>query len=431
MSFKTEIEAIVGDIDSPDYTAEAGIYLVDGVKYITKYVMKDPHMAERLTSSSTLNNSTPTLAMNPVLQLHSVVRNDGTRNRKAMEIEVDDVADYTDANSIYYTSKLDPKWYISNDTLHVIPTPTASETATVRKISPDSSVAVTDSSVTNFPEELERGIVLYASKELLRKFINSKNATLVGLTLANASPPDAISLSTVAYVDAAAGDVNATAVGAVTVASINDANVATNVPSYSKPATTADYAAGSTGVDDWITDEDPEMAQVALEKQSQLLQNYQLDIQNELNEFNKDNVRYEAEVQEELTKHNTALQKALTQAQIDAADAQQESQQATQVSLANKAKDLQISLEARAKDMESLMANNTAKVQDYMARVESYGLQVNEDVQRYQAEVSEVSTDYQWYAQQYQIVQQDLVEFVSYYIMMPKMGEQDETSTDA
>ena len=28
MSFKTEIEAIVGDIDSPDYTAQATLYLV-------------------------------------------------------------------------------------------------------------------------------------------------------------------------------------------------------------------------------------------------------------------------------------------------------------------------------------------------------------------------------------------------------------------
>ena len=39
MSFKAEIEAIVGDIDSPDYTAEAVLYLKEGVKYVTKYAM--------------------------------------------------------------------------------------------------------------------------------------------------------------------------------------------------------------------------------------------------------------------------------------------------------------------------------------------------------------------------------------------------------
>jgi hypothetical protein len=554
MSFKTEIEAIVGDIDSPDYTAQAAIYLVDGVKYITKYVMKDPDMAERLTSSSTLNNSTPTLAMNSVLHIHSVVRGDGTRNRKAIEIESDDADDYTDVNSIYYTSKFDPKYYVENDVLKVIPTPTSSQTALVKKIAPDSSVAVTDSSVTNFPEELERGIVLYASKELLRKFLSSKNASLpadmsipstpssasvstvtvgslgsppaysktalqltaapnIGALTIQASVPSVISLGTVVYVDPSAGDATATSVADVTIGSVTDANVTTNIPTYSKPTTTADYAAGSTGVDDWITDEDPEMAQVALEKQSQLLQNYQLDIQNELNEFQKENVRYEAEIQEELAKHNTALQRAISLAQIQAADAQQTAQQATQVDLANKQKDLQLSLENKAKDMDAIMANNQSLVSDYSARVQSYQAQVTDEVQQYQAnlekelslfntkrntelqkhnndiqdelnefqkelsiyqadlqqkieqagissqkeameiqnyqmevesygqqvakevqnfnsKLTKLTTDYNWYVMQYQMVQQDLVEFLTYYITAPRMEEIDETSTD-
>ena len=51
MSFKTEIEAIVGDIDSPDYTAEAVLYLKEGVKFITKYVMANPLFVDRLTST--------------------------------------------------------------------------------------------------------------------------------------------------------------------------------------------------------------------------------------------------------------------------------------------------------------------------------------------------------------------------------------------
>ena len=41
MSLKTEIEAIVGDIDSPDYTAQAVLYLTEGVKFITKYIMNN------------------------------------------------------------------------------------------------------------------------------------------------------------------------------------------------------------------------------------------------------------------------------------------------------------------------------------------------------------------------------------------------------
>ena len=60
MSFKTEIEAIVGDIDSPDYTSEATLYLVEGVKFITKSLMIISDIANRMTSSTTLNNSRTT-----------------------------------------------------------------------------------------------------------------------------------------------------------------------------------------------------------------------------------------------------------------------------------------------------------------------------------------------------------------------------------
>ena len=425
MSFKTEIEAIVGDIDSPDYTAEAVLYLKEGVKFITKYVMANPLFVDRLTSTSTLNGSGATLTLTEILSVVSVTRTDGTVIRNCIRVHPTKVGLYGDANSIYYTSKLDPKYYIETDILKVLPTPTNAEPATVYKIQPDTSIAVTDTSLSNFPDELERGVILYTCKELLRKFLSSKNAALpanmsipstpsaasvatvtVGSlgsspsysktslsltaapTIANltigATAPSAISLSTVVYVDPSAGDASATAVADVTIGSVSDANVATSIPSYSKPTTTVDYAAGSTGVDDWITDEDPEMAAVALEKQSQLLTNYQLDIQNELNEFNKDNVRYAAEVQEELAKHNTALQRAVSLAQIQAADAQQTAQQATQVSMANKAKDLQISMETRAKDMESLMANNQSLVADYSARVQLYQAQVNDEVQQYQ-----------------------------------------------
>ena len=172
MSFKTEIEAIVGDIDSPDYTGQAALYLVEGVKFITKSLMSLPEIANRMTSSTTLNNSPTTMSTASVLKIVSITRNDGSRDRKATEINSEDVGDYTDVNSIYYTSKLDPKWYISNGTLNVIPTPAAGQSALVKHITPDTSVALSDTSVDNFPDELERGIILYASKELLRYIMN-------------------------------------------------------------------------------------------------------------------------------------------------------------------------------------------------------------------------------------------------------------------
>jgi hypothetical protein len=393
--------------------------------------MGNPDISNRLTQSTTLNNSPTTMSTSDVLKIVSVTRNDGSRNREAMEVEPENADDYTDSSSIYYTSKFDPKWYISNDTLNVIPTPAAGQSALVKHITADASIALTDTSLSNFPNELERGVILYAAKELLRKLLNVRNATLVGLSLTDTTIPSVITLSTISYTDASAGDASSTAVGAITVASVPKPDISGNLPTYSKPTTSVDFAAGSTGVDDWIDSEDPEMAQVALEKQAQLLQDYQLDIENEFNEFQKEVNIYRSNIEAELAKHNSDLQKAINQAQIDAADAQQEAQQATEVDVANMQKDLQISMEARAKDMEALVANNASKVNDYMARVESYAQQVNDNVQTYQLAVAEVAQDYQWYAQQYQMVQQDLLEFLSYYIVGTAMrGEGNEASAD-
>ena len=79
MSFKSQIEAIVGDIDSPNYNTEAGLYLAEGVKYVTKYVMDNPDITQRLTQSTTLNNSPTTMSTSNVLKVVSVTRNDGSR----------------------------------------------------------------------------------------------------------------------------------------------------------------------------------------------------------------------------------------------------------------------------------------------------------------------------------------------------------------
>ena len=111
------------------------------------------------------------------------------------------------------------------------------------------------------------------------------------------------------------------------------------------------------------------------------------DIQNELNEFNKENVRYQANVQAELAKHNTDLQKASTQAQIDAADAQQEAAQTTDVDKFNKAQDQALDLANRSKQIEDDISNNNSKVAQFQAEAQHYATQVNEDVQAYTSQL--------------------------------------------
>ena len=306
MSFKTEIEAIVGDIDNPDYTSQAPLYLAEGVKFVTKYVMINEDMADRLTIATTLDSSPTTLSLGSVLKVVNVTRSDATRHREALQVPLAKVPDYTDVNSLYYTSKLDPKWYVSNNTLNVIPTPSDAQPAIVYNITPDTSVGLGDTTIPNFPEELERGVILYACKELLR------------LMMANVTLP-------------------------------------------------TDF-----GVDDFIADEDPEMAQVALGKQQQLLQQYAIDVENELNKYNK-----------ELSIYTTDLQQ-----KIEAAKMVSESE--------------------------------AQEIQDYMGRVELYANELNSKM-----------ADYDWYSKQLDAVTGDLSAFLSLYIMQPQTEEKEyETSAD-
>ena len=142
------------------------------------------------------------------------------------------------------------------------------------------------------------------------------------------------------------------------------------------------------------------------------LQKYSQDIQNELNEFNKENVRYQAEMQDELAKHNTALQRAVTQAQISAADAQQTAQQTTQVDLANKAADQALALQNSAQNMQAKMQENSSLMAKYASELQGYGTNINKEVQEYNSNLQKDTARYTWYGQQYQIIDAQYKEFL-------------------
>ena len=434
MSFKTEIEAIVGDIDSPDVTSEATLYLKEGTRFVIKSLMNVDSLVNKLTSSSTLNNSTPTLSVSDILKVASVTRGDGSRQRVALEIEPERADEYTDTNSIYYTSKLDPKYYISNSTLNVIPTPTATETATIRKIGLDSSIALSDTSIDNFPDELERGVVLYTSKELLRLFLNNRNATLTGLSLANISAPNNISISGVSYSDASAGDATAATVSSVTIGSVSDADVTTNnsaisalpayapaslsltgapsindltisssapnaptvtdvtigsfgsAPSYSAPSLDINYtqlgsSSDAFGVDDLVTGEDIELAQTVLAKHEQQIQKYQVDIQNQLNVFNDSLSEYQATVQK-------VLQQAETE-QSESAQAIQKYAAEIEAYQTNVNKEVSAYQASTEKSINIFRTERDSEVQKYSVDTQNALNEFNEKVTNYQAEVQE------------------------------------------
>ena len=433
MSFQTDIEAITGSISS--YTTEADSYLVEGVKFITKYVMNDIDMEAKLTQSTTLDDSPTTLSTANVLKISSVTRYDGSRSRECVEINSSERHNLDDVNSIYYTSKFDPKYYVLDNTLNVFPTPTANQTASVVHITPDTSVSVSESSIDNFPTELNRGVVLYASQQVLRKFLNVRNTTLTNLStsLDTIDAPTGESLLTeVSYSGPGNADVgdganastvtNSQAVSATQKISLGTA------PAYDGTISTdVDYSTATIGVDALLTSEDVEMASIALNKAQQQLSDFQTDIQNELNEFNEANTAYQANIQAELDKAQRDLQANIADAQNDLAAARETAQLATNVSVQNQAEKSQRLIQNAINTMQAIVADNQDNLAKYSADLNKYQAEVNEAVQEYQLSFQEVVQDYNWLAQQYQIVSQDLVTFLQPYM---QIGVPNEVAAD-
>ena len=194
---------------------------------------------------------------------------------------------------------------------------------------------------------------------------------------------------------------------AITVSTVSKADISGDVPAYTKPSTTVNFGSGNNFDTLLGTNEDTELASVELQKQNQLLDAHRTDIQNELNEFNKENVRYQANVQAELAKHNTDLQVALRQAQVDAADAQQEASQATDVDKFNKAQDQALDLQNKAQTLQAAVQNNDDLVSKFLAELNKYSAQVNTEVQTYSQNLENNQRNYNIYAQQRAKLQAD------------------------
>jgi DNA polymerase III alpha subunit (gram-positive type) len=216
----------------------------------------------------------------------------------------------------------------------------------------------------------------------------------------------------VTYLDASASSASASSASAV-----SKADISGDVPGYTMPTISGEASAGASEITDTITagagltdyfdwwnelgtmietDEDIELAQTQLQKIRAYVEAYSQAMQNQLNEFNQENVRYQANIQAEIALHNSNLRKALQDAQQATAVALQNSQQTTAVSLQNKAK----AMETAIANNESALSKHRSQTQEYQARVGEAIQKYSSDIQKYAADVQRYQAQYQWYAEQ-------------------------------
>ncbi len=411
-TFEVQVEGLTGlsiDGSSAPTQNEVSQFLTDGAKEVLNVLPRNKQ--EMFTTSNTLNGGAGLVEL--ILlgsEVFSVIRGDGTINQPCRRISPALSGRALDASDMIAASVTDPVYYIENNILKIIPTPTGSNVAIIETLTYP-TVAFGDSVIAKFPDDAEYLVPLYASIKSLQNKISSIIKS--DLTI-SASAPSAPSLATISYSDASNSDASSSSVGAITVSTVSKADISGDVPTYSKPATTVNFGSGNNFDTMLGTNEDVELASVELQKQNQLLDSYRTDIQNELNEFNKENSKYQANVQAELAKHNTDLQVELTQAQLDAADAQQEAAQTTDVDKFNKAQDQALDLQNKSQTLQAAIQNNDDLVSKFLAELNKYSSQVTTEVQTYSQNLENNQRNYNIYAQQQVKLQADYDKGLAY-----------------
>ena len=83
----------------------------------------------------------------------------------------------TDSSYMEAASTSDPVYYIENDVLNVSPTHSESDSSSLVNIDLSfSGLTYDDTSITNFPDEAENAVVLFAARNALEKKIKDANA---------------------------------------------------------------------------------------------------------------------------------------------------------------------------------------------------------------------------------------------------------------
>ena len=367
----------------------------------------------------------------------------------ATEIKESDRFYASDTTSLRRATNEYPVFYVSNGSLSIIPSPDSASRlhASIVQYGAVSNWDSGTSAIANFPKELYRMPVFFASCKVLEErmvgYSLPSNLSLPSVPVATApSLPDAPTLSNVPVAPAVTlslinglttvvmpddvslpvftpiSDPSITALNLDSVSppsipeapafvigdaalqeEYNDVTMTLEgtAPIYTPPVMTApDWSDANEWVSDSIKGEDPEMVQARMNVINGQIQEFSSNIQNSLNTFNEENAKYQAENQ-----RDTAEYQQNTQAMV------QKMSLSTNIDLQNKAQELQKQTQEYASKMQRYQADVTKYQADLNELVvlwtsnemqvefAKWQIQYQQKLGEYQAEVSAILQKYQ------------------------------------
>ena len=193
-TFESQVEALTSlDIDgsSAPTQAELSQFLTDGAKEILNTL---PRSKQALfTTANDLNSSSQSLTILGS-EIFSVTRDDGTINQPCRRVPAELNGRIRDSDDMMAATVTDPAYYVTNNILVVVPSPTNDQNAHVHTLNYP-TVAFGDSAIAKFPDDAEYLVPIYGA-------IKSLQNSLGALSLSNTDVTDALTAIGNALTDA-------------------------------------------------------------------------------------------------------------------------------------------------------------------------------------------------------------------------------------
>ena len=284
----------------------------------------------------------------------AVLKHDGTIDQPCRKVPAFKRGRIQDSSDMEFASSSDPAYYIQDSLITLFPTGSGGKLVSMPTYSQSSPLdASAIATITNFPNEYEYLVVLYAAIKALQQVLNS-------IVLADAS---------ISYSNASVGGSITAAVDSITVAPTDAVGSAGSA--YTSPSVTGD--AGLTGMEAGVlkdatdqiefdtfwdtladmieTNEDIELASTQIAKISTYINAFQAEVQDA-----------QAAMQATIEDARQSTQASIANAQNDVQASIQKMQLSTQASIQNMQFSTNVNITNAAKTMEAL-------IQDYSALV--------------------------------------------------------------
>lgn len=363
MSLSTRAEALSGETLT---TTDADDWATDGAEELINLL--PPPCLFTVSATKSDSGSGVDVSSCRILNVHK-------NGRPAREVPASFQGEVGDTESIYEATTFRPAFYKEAGKVHVEP-----GGGTVEVVSyPDVDASTTG--VSNFPDDLERLVIIYMAKQSLIKTISEVRGEIPAEPTLP-SPPTAPSDPAISYTNASSSAMSSTSISALPAP-----------PDYTKVGVDLSF----TNYNTTFSDEDIELGQMELNKLQADLQEYQADIQDELNDIQVDLEDYQREVD-----------RLIEQARLDQARLQRDAEATDEVALQNKIQ----TLRGDIADYEQELGKFQGEIQNYRAEVEA---KIQKQSREVQNKVQEVEVHMQEITKLDEQYQRGLQAFLSQY----------------